>query len=61
METMQQLANYINEAEEWPLDVEDWIEENNWVSDTHLQWGVCHNESEKVVLNDEGKAIVIKL
>ena len=59
--TMQQLADYINNAEEWPLDVEDWIEENYWISDTHTQWGVCHNDTEKCVLDDTGKAIVISI
>jgi transcriptional regulator with XRE-family HTH domain len=59
--TMEKLAEYINESDEWPLDVEDIIEANNWVSDTHTQWGVCHDASSKIILDDEGKAQVVNL
>lgn len=58
--TMQNLADYINEAEDWPLDVEDIIEENGWVSDCGTEFGVCHNETDKVVMNDSGVAVVIR-
>ena len=59
--TLAQLAEYINEADEWPLDVEDIIEENDWVSDTHLINGVCHNEKEKVVFGENSKVYVCSL
>lgn len=58
--TMQSLADYINESEDWPLDVEDIIEENGWVSDCGTEFGVCHNETDKVVMNDAGVAIVVR-
>lgn len=57
--TMNDLADYINESEEWPLDVEDIIEDNGWHSDTHISHGVCHNSSEMVVLDDNGVAVVV--
>lgn len=57
--TISDLADYINEADEWPIDVEDIIERNGWVSDTGTEFGVYHNDSEKVIIDDEGKAKVI--
>lgn len=55
---MQDLADYINAADEWPADVEDIIEANGWVSDTGEIYGVCHNDKEKVIMDGDGKAIV---
>ena len=57
--TMQDLADYINAADEWPADVEDIIERNGWVSDCGTEFGVCHNDQEKVIINDEGKAVAV--
>jgi hypothetical protein len=59
--TMEELAEYINESEEWPVDVEAIIEENGWVSDCGTEFGVCHDASEKVVINDEGKAVCVTM
>ena len=41
--TMQDLADYINAADEWPADVEDIIERNGWVSDCGTKFGVFHS------------------
>lgn len=57
--TMQDLADYINAADEWPADVEEIIERNGWVSDCGIEFGVCHNDREKVIINDEGKAVAV--
>lgn len=57
--TMGDLADYINAADEWPLDVWDIIERNGWVSDCGTSWGICHNDTEKVVFNDDGVAVVL--
>lgn len=59
--TMEELAEYINESEDWPADVEDIIEENGWVSDCGSEFGVCHDASQKVVINDEGKAVCVTM
>lgn len=59
IKTMQDLANYLNEAED--LDVtflEETIEANGWVDDCGTEWGICHNDREKVIINDDGKAVV---
>lgn len=54
--TMEALVDYINAYDEWPLDVEDIIEQNGWTSDTHEKWGVCHDENRKVLIDDNGIA-----
>ena len=56
---MEDLANYINKADEWPTDVEDIIERNGWVSDCGTEFGVCHDGKNKVVMDDNGQAKVI--
>ena len=61
IKTLEALAEYINGKDEWPTDVEAIIEKNGWVSDTGTQWGVCHSETEKIVLDDEGHAEVIQM
>ena len=58
---MEELAEYINESDEWPIDVEAIIEENGWVSDCGTEFGVCHDASQKVVINDEGKAVCVTM
>lgn len=56
--TMEALAEYYNSSEDYPADLEDIIEANGWVSDTHKQWGVCHNDTEAVIIDDSGNAFV---
>lgn len=59
MKTLEQIAQFYNESE--PLDVEElerMIEESGYVSDCHEEWGVCHSDTEKVVVNTEGIAVV---
>lgn len=61
-ETMQDVADYYNETD--CIDVpalEAMIEANGWVSDCHEEWGVCHSYTEKVIINDEGKAVVVSI
>ena len=60
--TLDQLANYINESNDWQLDVEDIIEQNGWHSDCGDTYGVCHDDKgNKVVINEQGDAEVITL
>ena len=58
-ETMQDVADYYNESD--CIDVpamEAMIEANGWVSDCSTTWGICHNDTEAVVINDNGEAVV---
>ena len=61
METMQDLADYINDCEDWPTNVEDIIEQRGWVSDCDTEFGICHNDTEKVIVNDDGEAVVVPI
>lgn len=56
--TLEQLVEYINERDEWSLDVSDIIESNGWQDITGEERGVCLNAegNEMVIINDEGKA-----
>lgn len=58
--TLEQLAEYINNNSEWPLDVEDIIERNGWISDCSEALGVCHDANgNRVVINEQGEVVVI--
>ena len=60
-ETMQDVADYYNECDVLDTQaLEAMIEANGWVSDCDSEWGVCHNDTEKVIINDEGQAVVVK-
>lgn len=60
--TLDQLADYINESNDWQLDVEDIIELNGWYNDCGETYGVCHDDNgNKVVINEQGDAEVITL
>ena len=56
--TLKQLVEYINEREEWSLDVSDIIESNGWQDITGEEHGVCLDAegNKMVIINDEGKA-----
>ena len=58
--TLEQLAEFINKNNEWSREVEDIIERNGWVSDCGEVYDVCHDENgNKVVINEQGEAEVI--
>lgn len=58
IETLQDLVQYINKHEEWPLNVSGIIKSRGWQDITDVERGVCLNSegSEMVVINDKGKA-----
>lgn len=59
-ETMQDIADYYNESEDISM-LESLIDMIGAVNDCHETWGVCHNDTEKVVVNDNGEAVVVTL
>ena len=60
--TMQDIANYYNECEDVNTSkLEGMIEEAGFISDCDTEWGICHNDTEKVIIDDNGKAIVTNL
>lgn len=56
--TLAQLVEFINERDEWSLDVSDIIERNGWQDITGEERGVCLDaeSNEMVVINDKGQA-----
>ena len=61
-ESMQDIADYYNDADVLDtMELERMIEANGWVSDCDTEWGVCHNDTEKVIINDEGQAVVVPM
>lgn len=58
-ETMQDIADFYNNSD--CLNVAEMvrmIKANGWVNDCGTDWGICHDDTEKVVVNDDGKAVV---
>lgn len=60
IDKLSELADYINEHEDWELAVSDIIARNGWDDETGETYGVCSHDWKKVVINDEGKAEVIE-
>jgi hypothetical protein len=59
-DTLQDVADYYNESEEFVTPyIEELIESKGWVSDCGTQWGICHSDTQKVVINENGEAEVI--
>ena len=58
VKTLCQLVEFINEREEWSLEVTEIIERNGWQDITGEERGVCIDAegNEMVVINDNGKA-----
>lgn len=58
-ETMQDIADFYNDSDNIDVsEMERMIKANGWVSDCNTDWGICHNDTEKVVVDDNGKAVV---
>ena len=58
VKTLGQLVEFINEREEWSLEVTDIIESNGWQDITGEERGVFLDAegNEMVVINDNGQA-----
>ena len=58
VKTLGQLVEFINEREEWSIEVTDIIESNGWQDITGEERGVCIDAegNEMVVINDNGQA-----
>jgi hypothetical protein len=56
--TLSQLVEFINERDEWSLDVSDIIESNGWQDITGVERGVCLDKEGNLMveINDDGKA-----
>lgn len=56
--TLSQLVEFINERDEWSLDVSDIIESNGWQDITGVERGVCLDKEGNLMveINDDRKA-----
>ena len=56
--TLSQLVEFINERDEWSLDVSDIIESNGWQDITGVERGVSLDKEGNLMveINDQGKA-----
>ena len=60
-ETMQDVADYYNETDVLGPELDAMIEANGWVNDCDTESGICHSETEKVIVNDNGEAVVMSI
>lgn len=60
-ETLQDVADYYNETDILGPELDAMIEANGWVNDCDSECGICHSDTGKVVVNDEGQAIVTSI
>lgn len=60
VKTLEQLADYINEREDWPLEVDDIIASNGWQDLAENDLVVClDSEGNRAELNEKGMVEVI--
>ena len=56
--TLDQLADFINSKEDFPLEVYDIIKRNGWIDESHEEWRVCSSDTERIIIKDDAEAIV---
>lgn len=59
VKTLSQLVDFINERESWSLEVEEIIANNGWCGDCGEYDGVCHDGTDRVIINEQGFAELI--
>ena len=61
VETLEQLADFVNRHEDWMMDVEGIIERNLWTSETGDKYGICNNGAYRCVFNSSMEAVVERI
>lgn len=61
MTTLEELRDFINENENWNLEVTNIIEKNGWKDETGETWGVCSDGKRRIILDDNAKAEIIDI
>ena len=57
--TLEEFAELINSEDEWKQEFNEIIEQNGWVDETGEEWGVCSNDTERIIYGEDGQAVVI--
>ena len=55
--TLLEFADHINSVGEWKLYFNDIIEQMGWADETGVDRGVCSNEIDRLVLDDNGVVV----
>lgn len=61
MTTLEELRDFINENENWNLEVTNIIEKNGWKDETGETWSVCSDGKRRIILDDNAKAEIIDI
>lgn len=56
VKTLEQLVEFINERDEWSIEVSNIIENNGWQDLSGDEFDVCQDENKKVSINENGEA-----
>lgn len=56
--TLDELAEFINEQDEWSNEVAEIIEANSWEELSDNEFDVCQDDNRKVAINEDGIAEV---
>lgn len=57
--SLDEFADLINAADEWKTEFNEIIKHNGWKDETGEEWGVCSNDSERIIFGEDGQAVVI--
>lgn len=61
IKTLRQLEEYINQHEDWMLEVNDVIEANGWIDETGISLGICNDGKRRLMFNVDMKAIIVDM
>ena len=54
--TLEQFADLINSSDEWKLEFDEIIKQNDWFADFEEEYKICQDEQELLYFDDNGKA-----
>lgn len=61
IKNLNQLAKYINQHEDWMLEVNDVIESNGWIDETGEEYGICNDGELRLSFDSTMKAVVTRM
>lgn len=60
--SLEEIADmYNDDDDDTRINIEEIVEQNGYISDCFEEFGICHSDTEKVVINDEGIAFVTSI
>lgn len=61
IKTLEQLKKYINQHEDWMVQVNDVIETNGWKDETGSDYGICNDGKYRLLFDSNMKAIIVPI